>query len=260
MSDGHPQSALRQWRNHMGHPATLIVLLGVATVLGVAGPFGTDERLNLLQRLAYWCVTVCATYALGVLCDAAVRGAFSRSGFAVQLALSAVLTGISICAAVFIINLIVFGWVMDGVALTSFVASTFVIAAIVTIVLGVVRQHGQSTPQVVAPAPPKLLSRLPLEKRAALVALSVEDHYVRVQTLKGEELVLMRLSDAIGEVGDTLGGQVHRSHWAAFGQITSARRAGDRALLTMTTGAEIPVSRANIAMIKEAGLLPERNG
>ena len=66
----------------------------------------------------------------------------------------------------------------------------------------------------------------------------------------------MRLSDAMKEVGTTHGAHVHRSHWAAFDQVASVRREGDRAVLTMKTGIEIPVSRANISQIKEAGLLP----
>jgi DNA-binding LytR/AlgR family response regulator len=89
-----------------------------------------------------------------------------------------------------------------------------------------------------------------------LVALTVEDHYVRVRTTQAESMLLMRLSDAIREVGDTPGARVHRSHWVAFAQVRSAVRKGDRVLLTMVTGDQIPVSRANVARIKEAGLLP----
>jgi hypothetical protein len=37
------------------------------------------------------------------------------------------------------------------------------------------------------------------------VALSVEDHYVRVRTTRGEEMILMRLSDAIRETAPETG-------------------------------------------------------
>ena len=122
----------------------------------------------------------------------------------------------------------------------------------------IARQSAQSAPAPMQAVQPTILDRIPLDKRGPLVALSVEDHYVRVQTVKGEELILMRLSDAIKEVGMILGAKVHRSHWVAFEHVTAARREADRAILTLTTGRDIPVSRANLAKIKEAGLLPER--
>ena len=79
---------------------------------------------------------------------------------------------------------------------------------------------------------------------------------MRVRTTKGEEMILMRLADAIREVGVTPGAQVHRSHWAAFDQVAAVTRDGDRAVLQMTIGGDIPVSRRHIPTIKEAGLLP----
>ena len=137
----------------------------------------------------------------------------------------------------------------------AFFVPILLISVIVTAVITVIAENLQNAQSRSATSVP-LLDRIPFEKRAALVALSVEDHYVRIRTLKGEELVLMRLSDAMKEVGTTHGAQVHRSHWAAFDQVASVRREGDRAVLTMKTGIEIPVSRANISHIKEAGLLP----
>ena len=69
-------------------------------------------------------------------------------------------------------------------------------------------------------------------------------------------MLLMRLTDAIREVGSTVGERVHRSYWAAFDQVDRVERHGDRATLHMRTGIEVPVSRANLPKLKEAGLLP----
>lgn len=254
VSDSHPQSALREWRAHIGHPATLTALFGVAAVLGVAGPFGTDARLHLGLRVPYWLAVVGLTYGSGSLVDGLVRRRSAHLGFWVSVGLTSVIGGAAIALVVFVINLIAFGWLPRMAELAAFLGTTFAIAAIVTVVLAVVRR--QSAPQDQARAPARILARLSLDKRGPLVALSVEDHYVRIQTTRGADLVLLRLSDAMNEVGDTPGAQVHRSHWAAFDQVTAARRLGDRAVLTMSTGAEIPVSRANVSTIKEAGLLP----
>jgi len=226
-------------------------------VLGLAGPFGTDMRLGLAERIIYWLVTVTLTYGAGSLCDIVVRRALHGRPTWLRVLVTSAISGICIAGVVMVINVVAFGWVPDLRTLPGFLGPVVAIAAIVTAVLAVARQQGTPDTTVPSgPAPARILRRVPMDKRGPLVALSVEDHYVRIQTTKGEALVLMRLSDAMHEVGDTPGAQVHRSHWAAFDQVGAAKRLGDRAVLTMQTGAEIPVSRANIPALKEAGLLP----
>lgn len=101
---------------------------------------------------------------------------------------------------------------------------------------------------------PTLLDRLPLEKRRGLIALSSQDHYTLVQTTRGEELVLIRLVDAIREAQPIQGIQFHRSHWVALKHISTARRDGGRAILTLSSKAEIPVSRSFIGVVRNTGL------
>lgn len=139
-----------------------------------------------------------------------------------------------------------------------FLIGFFVTAAGATITSIIYSRQTVEPVEPVTAQPPvvPLLERLPLDKRGDLVALSVEDHYVRIKTTIGTEMILMRLSDAIRETGDTRGDQVHRSHWVSYDQVASARREGDRAILTLKDGGEIPVSRANLPKIREAGLLP----
>ena len=255
----HPQSALREWWAHMRHPATLIILVGVGAVMGVAGPFGTDAHLSLAPRLVYWLIAATLTYGLGSLCDALLSPWLARYSFGPRLAVLAVVTGMSITGAVVILNMLAFGWMPGGADWGRFVGVTFAIAAIITVGIATARrQLATQTPPAPAPSPKeaRILARIAHDKRGPLVALSVEDHYVRVQTTKGEALVLIRLSDAIAEVGATQGAQVHRSHWVAFDQVSAARRQGDRAILTLSNGTDIPVSRPNVSRIKEAGLLP----
>ncbi len=43
------------------------------------------------------------------------------------------------------------------------------------------------------------------EKRGRLMALSVEDRYMRIMMSKGADVVLLRLSDAMRETGDVSG-------------------------------------------------------
>ncbi|MCB1383384.1 MAG: LytTR family transcriptional regulator DNA-binding domain-containing protein [Notoacmeibacter sp.] len=109
-------------------------------------------------------------------------------------------------------------------------------------------------PQSPAAAPrPALLDRLPGSKRGPLIRLEVQDHYVLVVTAKGREMLLMRLADAIRETEPVDGLQVHRSHWVARDGVADVIREtgkNGRTLLRTTDGAEIPVSRGNVAGVK----------
>jgi len=238
----------------MAHPVTWAALAGIAVILGVAGPFETDEVLRFVPRVVYWAVIVTASYSCGFLASDLVRGLAGKLPVWVRILVAGLLTGACVAAVVIVVNLAAFGFLPNRADLPEFLGSILAISLVITAVGEAIGQNATST--VKQANPPRLLQRIPLDKRGALIALSVEDHYVRIQTTKGTELVLLRLSDAINEVGDTVGTQVHRSHWAASDQVDRARREGDRAILTMRNGAEIPVSRANVSKIKEAGLLP----
>jgi DNA-binding LytR/AlgR family response regulator len=82
----------------------------------------------------------------------------------------------------------------------------------------------------------------------------VQDHYVEVHTERGMHLVLMRLSDAIDEAEGIPGLKVHRSHWVALEAVAEARREGGRVVLRLRDGASVPVSRAHVQALREAGL------
>ena len=103
-----------------------------------------------------------------------------------------------------------------------------------------------------APAPVKFLERLPLKLRGAEVwAVEAEDHYLRLHTSKGQDLILLRLADAIAELDGIEGAQVHRSWWVARDAIADARKGDGRATLTLKDGAEVPVSRTFAGQLRE---------
>jgi DNA-binding LytR/AlgR family response regulator len=103
-------------------------------------------------------------------------------------------------------------------------------------------------------APPRFLDRLPTKLRGAeLYAVEAEDHYLRLHTSKGQDLILMRLSDAVAELEGIEGARTHRSWWVAKGAVTGARRGDGRATLSLKGGAEAPVSRAYAGALRAAG-------
>ena len=174
-------------------------------------------------------------------------------------AVLAVVTGCSISGIGVIVNMLAFGWMSGGTEWLLFVGVTFTFAAIITVGIATARRQFEA-PQFREKAPDiqvsRILTRIARDKRGPVVVLSVEDHYARVQTTKGEDLNLMRLSGATADVGATQGAQVHRPHWIAFDHVSAACRQGGRAILTLSNGTDIPVSRPNLSRIKEAGLLP----
>jgi len=104
-----------------------------------------------------------------------------------------------------------------------------------------------------APAP-KFLDRLPLKLRGAEVwAVEAEDHYLRLHTSKGQDLILMRLADAIAELDGIEGAQAHRSWWVARDAIVDAERGDGRATLTLKDGAHVPVSRTYARAMRDRG-------
>ena len=110
----------------------------------------------------------------------------------------------------------------------------------------------------VAPAPSPVRSafmdRLPPRLRdAALHAVEAEDHYLRVHTAKGSDLILLRLSDAVTELAGLDGAQTHRSWWVARAAVRGVARGDGRATLTVEGGLKVPVSRAHAAALRAAG-------
>jgi hypothetical protein len=249
-----PPSALREWRRHMSRPRLLLALLGIGLILALAGPFGTADSLGLPARLAYWITVPALTYGLGYLVHVVLGPPIaSRLSFLPARAATILATGVTVSASLVLLNLAVFGILPTAVDLVVLLGLTLLVSALIELLPPEV--YG-AAPREAGPSTPALLSRLPLEKRGALVSLSSEDHYTRIRTTQGEDLVLIRLADAIAEAAPTPGLQVHRSHWIATDHVTGATRDGDRAHLAMRHGPDIPVSRANVPAIREAGFLP----
>jgi hypothetical protein len=108
----------------------------------------------------------------------------------------------------------------------------------------------------VAGAAAAFLDRLPVKLRAAeIYAVESEDHYLRVHTSAGQELILMRLADAVRELSGIEGMQTHRSWWVAKQGLADVVKGEGRLTLKLKSGAEAPVSRTYAKAVKEAGWL-----
>ncbi len=88
-----------------------------------------------------------------------------------------------------------------------------------------------------------------------IIALSVEDHYVRVHSAEHSEMILMPLAEAVGLVPAEAGQKVHRSWWVARSSVVSTRRSGRDLKLCLVDGTEVPVSRAKVQQLRHEGWL-----
>jgi DNA-binding LytR/AlgR family response regulator len=138
-----------------------------------------------------------------------------------------------------------------GSVLPSAFGSSLVMTALAFLVR---RQPTQTHAGLPSAPPPKFLARLPPQLAGAeIFAVEAEDHYLRLHTSLGQDLILMRLADAIVELEGVEGAQTHRSWWVARAAIATAERSDGRAMLTLKDGAEVPVSRGFAKQLRSAG-------
>ena len=259
VSTSRPSSTLRDLQvivEHLTRPQVLGVLCLSWLLVTIAGPFNTLADLTLPMRALYWGLVVGLTYMVGTVVTQFLGSRLSRRFKTVPLALSmtAIAVSIGVYAVIAALNIIFLPiWITDPVP-------AFVVYISVLLISFSVLLLRQATLGELGIPPQKqamILERLPLDKRGALISLSVQDHYVDIVTAKGREMVLMRLSDAMREASDVAGMQIHRSHWVALDQITSMQRAAEAARVTLSNGTELPVSRGYLPAVRAAGLLPK---
>ncbi|HTX47866.1 MAG TPA: LytTR family DNA-binding domain-containing protein [Caulobacteraceae bacterium] len=142
---------------------------------------------------------------------------------------------------------------IDGVRemLPSEFATTLVITALALLT----RRPATQTHAAAQGAPPaKFLARLtPKLRGGTLYAVEAEDHYLRLHTSLGQDLILMRLGDAIAELEGLEGARTHRSWWVAKEAVAKVERFEGRATLTLKDGSEVPVSRGYARELRAAG-------
>ena len=96
------------------------------------------------------------------------------------------------------------------------------------------------------PAPPFMQKMRPA-LRGRIFAVEAELHYIRVHTEHGSDLFLYRFSDAVGELSQLPGAQVHRSWWVADDVVVrrSAR------IVELANGLNVPIGRSFRPIIAE---------
>jgi hypothetical protein len=237
------------------------IALAVALFLAMSGAMGTGE-LPLWRRLAYWTPIMLIVTPIGLVAEPMSRRMPFLEGRAyLQWAVLSVLLALPITVVVWLYTSVFFGYEVHLRRLIDFAPSTLLVTAAMTGITLLTDKRGAVThaapPEANATrAPPRarFMERLPAKVMGgALHAVKAEDHYLRLYTSKGEDLILMRLTDAIAELEGIEGAQTHRSWWVAKDAVHEVRRADGKFTLMLTGGVEAPVSRANVKALREEG-------
>ncbi len=248
------------WLRGIGWPMGLALI--VAGVLSLLGALGSGV-LPLGPRTLYWIEVMEA----GTLVALTVRplvcwtGWFAARAWAEAVVVAVIITAVG-APVIWLISAAQFGQAAIGGGPDAFIAPVALLSLVTTSLNYLLQRPARMTHAPAqsaadagpAPAHPRLDARLPAHLRgAALIAVSAEDHYLRVRTDRGDALILMRLADALAELEGVEGARTHRSWWVARAAIRDARRGEGRGTLTLTGGIEAPVSRTYARSLRDAG-------
>lgn len=235
----------------------LLVALAAGLLLARLGPFDTFSDLPAFERASYWIgltllLAVQTLVALHLLREKLAR--FHWAGLAAIAGLAgAVPSAFQVAWAESLLRV---ERDLGPVDLLAIYGDILLIAVPLALAMRAV----MTIPSPGAEARPeggagRLQSALSPGRRGALLALAAEDHYLRVFTDRGEELILRRFGDALLDVAALEGAQVHRGWWVALDAVVGSEREGDRTILSLSNGVRVPVSRTYARAARDAGLL-----
>ncbi len=259
------QLTLRVMHELYSNPRFWIGMAVIVMVLTIMGPFGTLADLTFAPRLVYWGAISLLSFPVGMAASIFFGVWLSLLGVpeALSRLLGGAIGGIPIGLIVFIAN----GWfalTIDNTFddLVRMIAYAIPISAAVSLIYYLVDSsiHPETT-EATANLPQQngltlsrsdiaFLKRLPVELGKDIISLQAQDHYVRVNTTKGSEMVLIRLSDAESELEGIEGTRVHRSWWLARAHVSELKRDNDKLFAVLSNGEKVPVSRTYAKQVR----------
>lgn len=245
----------------------LVIGAMASVVLALLGAMGTDAA-PLGLRLLYWAAVIMPGSLLGLAVTWAVQkwGGLARYRWW-EAAMVAVLVAVPHTFVVIVASALMFDFTMiTASTIVQFGLAVLLVSAVLTAINYLASPPAFEvaadklpvlSPATLLPAtavmsavpartmPPAFADRLPPRLRAGrLQAIAAEDHYLRVHTDLGNDLVLMRIGDAAALLETLPGARVHRSWWVARDAVTGSRSTNGNIMLELAGGLEVPVSRS----------------
>ncbi len=238
--------------------AELVFLVTFGALMTVVGPY-TTGALPLAIRAIYWQLCIVGGGLIGIVIDETLGR--RQPDLWRRIALTSL-------AMTPLVAVLVMG-VGEGLMPSplrpffslQFLGQVFVISLLVMALRALAWRPTRTVVQtrtiVAAPVPQaeaEFRQRLSSRRRAArLIAVEAEDHYLRVHTDAGEELLTMRFADALALLRAAAGFQTHRSWWIAAEAIESVRWSKGVGEARLAGGLTAPVSRTHGPVLKAAG-------
>ena len=241
----------RRW---LGHGA---LVLGASALATIAGPFGTSA-LDIGPRFLYFFGMISVGCVQWVLI---VRTIHRLTSIDPWPPIVCVIVSATVFAGLMALEVnLVRGW-LPGVPAQLGVGSFFgLLGGMLAFCLFgqlLVRFNAATAtdPPPDAIGEVRFLKRIPNGIAGDLLSLRTEDHYLRIHTTAGSDLILFRLKDALAELDGADGMQVQRSYWVARDAIEAIEKTGRKTILVLKNGQHVPVSESFMPAVRDAGWL-----
>jgi len=284
---------MREWFDDPVKKEALRSLAGAAfaaALMTALGPFGTYEALETPARALYWFTVIGLIWLQSDLVtrflERALAGRLPRPNLTIP-AIAALIVALPATAVVIVVTQLMMPGVQISLGQTLW--QVFVVILVFSLAFNNLggatseaaaegealeaerrmeearlreeaglREDARAMPRNDANIPPpapdtRFRRRFPAGLTGRLLCLEMEDHYLRIHTDKGSDIILMRMSDAEEELSDVEGLRVHRSWWVAREAVTGVKRNGTRLLLQLENGLEIPVGKTYRGALRDAG-------
>lgn len=236
----------------------LAMLVAIGLLMGFLGPFGSD-RIPDAYRYIYWMICMVGGGVIGITADELLSRRMA-SGWR-RVAVVSVLMTPAVSLLVLSTEHLLMGGRLDWHGFMRLLWQVWPILLAVMAVRALVWRRSPArveTRTIISPPLPEAEAvfrrRLSAKRRAArLIAIEAHDHYLKVHTDAGVELVALRFGDALEELAGAHGWRVHRSWWVAADAVEDVRWRRGVGEMRLVGGLTAPVSRTYGPVLKEAG-------
>lgn len=233
----------------------VLVILGFGLVFSVLGVYDT-HGLPFYMRFTFWT----ATMATGIITSVIVTPLIANHLLKEQHLVVQIVVGSLIVSVPVTIVLTAFNPTFSFNSSLKIWGFQYVYVLIISLVVAIsaypfmkkIGAYGKVETTEEA-AVQTFLKRLPFKyHHAELFGISAEDHYLRVYTDRGEELILLRFADAMRDLSGAQGLQVHRSWWVVKSAVVEIQTEAGKKILILKSGTKVPVSRTFMQDAKKA--------
>lgn len=239
----------------MKHPTFRVAMLVSPVLLAVIGPFRSDIY-DFWHALVLWTVIIWVSTAVGMLNRSITDALLPKIGFLQGGLLSSVIFAAYLTPVmrwVAVDNGFIQSVELYPSDLQVFLTATFASFSVALVRFYLFHTNGPEITEMSQTSAP-IFSRIKATRFDQIIRMTVNDHYVEIETDLGQERILMRFADAVREMGEGNGILTHRSHWVNPEAVTGCRKEGTKMFLLMRDGSEVPVSKTYRARVADAGL------